>query len=115
MADGYQVHPDELTKFAGDLHDKIAPALDEAGKAVQNCQGMHHEAFGLVFAQIFGSWTRAAFAEKVSSLFTLRDHITDAADRVTKAGQSYQSQEQAVQDQLKAFGDVLGDGKPGAK
>lgn len=106
-ASGYQVQPDELTNFAGDLQNEIAPALDEAHNAVQDATAFHHMAFGVVFAQMFTAPVRIVIGQLAGTINTLKEDITDAADRVAKAATAYSDHEQAVEAQLKAFQEEL--------
>jgi len=105
---GYQVHPDELNRFAGYLTGTTKPEVEKAASGVRAHNGFDNNAFGIFAAQLLAVPARIAMAVVADNLDNLAKEIADAADRTKKAATLYSEQDKTTADGLGNFKTELG-------
>lgn len=109
MADnGFQVDPQELTKFGSYLSGTTAPAVSQAASGVHDANGFDNAAFGIFAAQLLAVPARIAMGVVASNLDGLSNEITDAADRTKQAATRYGDQDRSTASGLETFKTELG-------
>jgi hypothetical protein len=91
---GYQVDPNELTKFASYLSGTAHGEIVDAANGVHAANGFDNNAFGIFAAQLLAVPARIAMGVATDSLNSLAGEISAAADLTTKTAGNYQRNEQ---------------------
>lgn len=91
---GYQVDPNELTKFASYLSGTAHGEIVDAANGVHSANGFDNNAFGIFAAQLLAVPARIAMGVAASNLNALASEISAAADLTTKTASNYTQNEQ---------------------